>query len=42
MRTLDGELLEMNQRRQDAAKRIDDLISQIDRIDASLAPREEA
>ena len=36
VRALDGQLLEMNQRRQDAAKRIDDLLSQIDRIDAEL------
>ena len=40
VRTLDGQLLEMNQRRQDAAKRIDDLLSQIDRIDAELGERD--
>ncbi len=36
VRSLDDELLEMNQRRQDATKRIDDLIAQIDQIDARL------
>jgi len=36
VRTLDDQLLEMNQRRQDATKRIDDLIAQIDQIDARL------
>lgn len=36
VRVLDDQILEMNQRRQDAAKRIDDLIAQIDQIDAQL------
>ena len=36
MRRLDEQLLESNQRRQDAAKRLDDLLSQIDRLDARL------
>jgi chromosome segregation ATPase len=34
IRSLDDQILELNQTRQDAAKRIDDLISQIDQIDA--------
>ena len=33
---LEGELLELNQRRQDAGKRIDELISQIEHLDARL------
>ena len=34
IRTLDGEMLELNQRRQDVAKRVDDLIAQIEQLDA--------
>jgi chromosome segregation ATPase len=34
IRSLDDRILEMNQSRQDAAKRIDDLIAQIDHLDA--------
>lgn len=34
IRSLDDQILEMNQNRQDAAKRIDDLIAQIDQLDA--------
>lgn len=34
IRSLDDQILEMNQSRQDAAKRIDDLIAQIDQLDA--------
>jgi septal ring factor EnvC (AmiA/AmiB activator) len=34
IRSLDDQILEMNQTRQDAAKRIDDLIAQIDQLDA--------
>jgi septal ring factor EnvC (AmiA/AmiB activator) len=36
IRALDGKLLEANQRRQDVAKRIDELIAQIDQLDASF------
>lgn len=39
---LEGELLEANQRRQDVAKRIDELISQMDALDAQLASAEAA
>ena len=34
IRSLDDQILEMNQSRQDTAKRIDDLIAQIDQLDA--------
>jgi chromosome segregation ATPase len=34
IRSLDDQILEMNQNRQDAGKRIDDLIAQIDQLDA--------
>jgi len=34
IRSLDDQILELNQTRQDAAKRIDDLIAQIDHVDA--------
>ena len=33
IRSLDDQILEMNQNRQDVAKRIDDLIAQIDHLD---------
>lgn len=33
---LEGELLEANQRRKDVAKRIDELIGQIDELDSQL------
>ena len=36
IRSLDDQIREMNQSRQDAAKRIDDLIAQIDHVDARL------
>jgi len=36
IRSLDDQIREMNQSRQDAAKRIDDLIAQIDHADARL------
>jgi hypothetical protein len=36
IRFLDGKLLEANQKRQDVAKRIDELIGQIDQLDASF------
>lgn len=35
--SLEGELLDANQRRSDVAKRIDELIAQIDQLDAQLA-----
>ena len=34
---LEGQILELNQRRQDVGKRIDELISQIEHLDARLA-----
>lgn len=34
---LEGELREANQRRQDVAKRVDELIGQLDALDAQLA-----
>ena len=34
--TLEGQLLEANQKRQDVGKRIDELIAQIDQLDAQL------
>ena len=37
VRTLDEQVLEMNQVRQDVAKRLDDLVTQIDDLDAQLA-----
>ena len=36
IRTLESEVLAANQRRQDVAKRIDELIGQIDQLDAQL------
>ena len=36
IRALEEQVLELNQRRQDVHKRIDDLISQIDHLDAQL------
>jgi septal ring factor EnvC (AmiA/AmiB activator) len=36
IRSLDDQILEMNQTRQDVAKRIDDLIAQIDQLDERL------
>lgn len=38
LRLVDGQLLEMNQRRQDVAKRIDDLVAQISSLETQLAP----
>lgn len=35
---LEGQILELNQRRQDVGKRIDELISQIEHLDARLGP----
>ena len=37
IRALDSELLDANQRRQDAFKRIDELISHLDQLDAQLS-----
>ena len=37
---LEGELLEANQRRQDVAKKLDELIAQMDALDAQLASAE--
>ena len=37
VRALEGQLLEANQKRQDVAKRIDELIGQLDHLDAQLA-----
>jgi chromosome segregation ATPase len=37
IRSLDDQILEMNQNRQDAAKRIDDLIAQLDQLDARFS-----
>ncbi len=39
---LDGKLLEANQRRQDIAKRIDELIAQIDQLGAQLDSQAES
>ena len=38
LRVVDGQLLELNQRRQDVAKRIDDLVAQIVLLESQLAP----
>jgi len=40
LRTLEGQLLEANQRRQDVAKRVDELISQLDHLDGQLGAAE--
>jgi septal ring factor EnvC (AmiA/AmiB activator) len=37
LRALEGQLLDANQRRQDVAKRIDELISQLDHLEGQLA-----
>ncbi len=37
---LEGQLLEANQRRQDVAKRIDELVAQMDSLDAQLEAAE--
>lgn len=41
VRGLDAKIREANQRRQDVGKRIDDLIAQIDQVDARFEVREE-
>lgn len=38
LRELDARLLGMNQSRQDAVKRIDELLAQLDRLEERLAP----
>ena len=42
IRNLDEQLLEANQRRQDVGKHIDELIAQIDQLDAQFESQEEA
>ena len=41
IRNLDEQLLEANQRRQDVGKHIDELIAQIDQLDAQFESQEE-
>jgi len=41
IRHLDGQLIEANQRRQDVGKRIDELIAQIDQLDAQFERQDE-
>jgi len=41
IRSLDAKIREANQRRQDVGKHIDDLIAQIDQIDARFEAQEE-
>jgi len=40
IRQLEAQLLEANQRRQDTCKRVDELIAQLDQLDAQLANSE--
>ena len=40
IRVLETQLLEANQRRQDSIKRVDELIAQLDQLDAQLASSE--
>ena len=40
IRSLEGQLLEGNQKRQDVSKRIDEMIAQLDHLDAQLASAE--
>jgi septal ring factor EnvC (AmiA/AmiB activator) len=42
LRRLEAQLIEANQRRQDAVKHIDELISQLDQLDAQLMSAESA
>ena len=42
IRHLDEQLLEANQRRQDVGKRIDELIAQIDQLDAQFESQDES
>jgi uncharacterized coiled-coil DUF342 family protein len=41
IRRLDEQLIEANQRRQDVGKRIDELIAQIDQLDAQFETQDE-
>ena len=41
IRTLEERMLEANQKRQDVAKRIDELVAQLDHLDAQLARAQE-
>jgi septal ring factor EnvC (AmiA/AmiB activator) len=41
LRVADGQVLELNQRRQDVAKRIDDLVAQIALLENQLPPAPE-
>jgi septal ring factor EnvC (AmiA/AmiB activator) len=41
IRALEERLLEANQKRQDVAKRIDELVAQLDHLDAQLARPQE-
>jgi septal ring factor EnvC (AmiA/AmiB activator) len=41
IRKLDGQILEANQRRQDVGKHIDELIAQIDQLEAQFESQEE-
>lgn len=38
LRLLDGQILELNQRRQDVGKRIDDLVAQIQLLENQFGP----
>jgi len=40
LRSLEGRLLEANQRRQDVAKRIDELVAQLDHLEGQLGQAE--
>ncbi|MDJ0853158.1 MAG: hypothetical protein QNK04_32725 [Myxococcota bacterium] len=40
IRSLEGQLLDANQKRQDVAKRVDELISQLDHLDNQLGSAE--
>jgi chromosome segregation ATPase len=40
LRALEGQLLDANQKRQDVAKRVDELISQLDHLDGQLGVAE--
>jgi len=41
IRSLEERMLEANQKRQDVAKRIDELVAQLDHLDAQLARAQE-
>ena len=40
IRSLEGQLLEANQKRQDVSKRIEEMVAQLDHLDAQLASAE--